>query len=753
VLELKAVPTAGSNRPLKVKSPGPRSPFEAERDVHVFDWLGVLFRYRYIAATVFCLTTVGALLHTYSQTPMYRAQARIEIDDERTTAVPGVANQDANYYQDPEPYYQTQYRILQGRELARKVVTKLRLQEVPEFNGRGPEPTTVGRAKNSVQAFVTSLWSNQLPDAAVSRPPDEGALVGAFVSRIDIQPVRNSHLVDVAFQSASGDLAARAANTLAEEYVQQNLDFRVASVAQSVTWLTDELGKQQTKVEDSERALSEYREKQNAPSLDDRENIVVARLSQLNDGVTRAKMVRIQKEAVYEQLKEAQATGAGADTVAPIVESASIQALKNRLADLQREKTRLSEKYGDKHPDIQKVNAGIQEANQQLTVETAKVTELVKNEYEAALAEERVLSKSLEDQKASVLDLSKKSVGYTVLQREAQSNRQVYDSLLQRQKELLVVQNSRSNNVRLIDRAEVPGAPFTPNTRSIWPIAFGLGLVLSVVACFGLDYLNDTIKTPEDVQRKLGLTALGIVPSVRGTKKKTPILAAQVPNEFRESFNELRTSLVFSRQEPGPKVIAVTSSQPREGKTTSTANIGLALAAMGARVLMIDADMRRPTLHDVLGLQNEQGLSEILNGEVRASSVIRKSNRSNLFAITAGAIPPNPSELLASGRMKQLIRAFGASESFDWVIIDTPPVLAVTDAVIIAPMVSGVVMVIGAEMTRRRLARRALETLLSAKPTLLGVVLNRVDFTRNWFYYTRYYGRTYRSYYARAANA
>src|SRR3977135_2145236 len=360
------------------------------------------------------------------------------------------------------------------------------------------------------------------------------------------------------------------------------------------------------------------------------------------------------------------------------------------------------------------------------------------------------MSRALEGAKADAQDLSKKSVNYNVMEREANSNRQVYQSLLQRANELKVSSNSRQNNVRVVDQAEGPKGPMAPAGRRTWLLALGVGLVLAVAVAYGLDYMNDTIKTPEDVTRRLKLPFLGLVPSVRGDKH--PMLSSSnVPHDFGEAFRSLRTSLISRFPTEGTKILVVTSAQPLEGKTTTACNIAMALAYGGARVLLIDADMRRPGLHRPLRPTNERGLSQVLIGQARVRDVIQRTVDPNLLAITAGRTPPNPSELLSSERMKTLLTNLPHGP-FDWIIIDTPPVLAVTDAVILAPMVSGVTFVVGAEMTRRRLAERALETIMSSRPRYAAVVLNRVDFAPHKNYYSRYYAHQYTKHYTDAAS-
>jgi capsular exopolysaccharide synthesis family protein len=279
-------------------------------------------------------------------------------------------------------------------------------------------------------------------------------------------------------------------------------------------------------------------------------------------------------------------------------------------------------------------------------------------------------------------------------------------------------------------------------------MALSIGFGLAVAVALGLDYMNDTVKTPEDVNQRLKLPFLGLVPTVHGDK--LPLLAsAGVPDDFGESFRALRTALVSRYTDPGTKLLVVTSAQPLEGKTITAANIAMALAYGGSRVLLIDADMRRPGLHRPLRLTNERGLAQVIAGQARVRDVIQRTVEPNLLAMTAGAPPQNPSELLASERMKTLMANLAVG-AFDWVLIDTPPVLAVTDAVILAPSVAGVVYVIGAEMTRRRLAQRALDTIQSSNPRSVTVVLNKVDFARNR-YYSRYYSHQSKSYYASAS--
>ena len=725
-------------------------------DLHILDRLAAVHRHRRLAITVFLLVVMVMMLQSYSTVPMFRAQARLLIEDERTTMVMGMSPNDPSFWMDPAPYFETQYEILRSRGLAERVVEKLSLSGIPELTGQDSEPRGIiaelRSARRSLFSSMRSLLSGPPPEGDAAASTDETATVAqaqALLSSLQVSPLEGTHLVDITVEGRSPEFTALAVNTLIGEYVQQNLDQRLQNTDKTLGWLEEELRRQQGKVVEGERALAEYRESQDALSLDDRQNIVVARLNQLNDTVTRAQTTRVQKQALYAQVKDISPDSAAVGSFPAIVQNPAVQGLRASLGDLESEKARLSERYGERHPDIVNLTASIEAVSGQLRAQIVSALEAIRNDYESALAEERNLRAQLEAQKRTAMDLDSKHVSYTVLQRESESTRMVYEGLLGREKELQVVANNRANNARVVDRAEVPAGPFAPNPRRDWLMAIVLGLMLGIGLAFGVEYLDDTIKTPEDVTRKLGRPLLGLVPAAQGTH--APLLSGAVPHDFGEAFRSLRTSLVFTSGGKSTRIIAVTSTQPLEGKTATACNMAMVLALGGHRVLLIDADMRRPSLHKAMGLSNAIGLSHVLAGQAKIREGVQRTHDPNLFVLSGGLPPPNPSELLSSGRMKHFLTSL-INGPFDWVIIDTPPVVAVTDAVLLMPAVSGVAFVIGSEMTRVGHVQRALEMLQSTGHlNLLGVVLNRVDFNRNKYYYNRYYGHSYKNYYGEAA--
>jgi len=717
-----------------------------DREVHLLDRLSVLYKHRKPAAGVFLAVIAWVMTGSYTTQPIYQARVRLLIEDE-TPGMGTPAEIAQNFaVPDPEVYLTTQFRILEGRQLGTRVVTRLGLHVVPEYNGQGPHPTPLAMAITNVKRFAMRPVRAVLGGGKETvQPPaapltDPSGYVDAFISHVQVQSVRGSRLVDVTFTGADPEFAQRAANTIAEEHVAQNLELKVQTLDKSLEWLAAEVARQRNQVEQSERALAEYRERKDAGALADNQNIIIARLNQLNNEVTRARTERFQKEAIWKQVQDA---GKSQDALGIIIQSPLVQSLRSSLSDLQRERVQLLERYGEKHPDVQKVNAQIADAERQYDAQIAKAVQNAHAEYEAALAEERSLTEDLQRQQGAATELNRKNIDYTVLQRAAESNQQLYNSLLTREKELRVIANSRANNVRVVDRAQL-GVLIAPNHRQDWMYALFFATLLALGIAFAIDYLDDTIKTPEDVTRRLRLQFLGLVPAIRGDQH--PLLTGAVPHDFGEAFRALRTSLVGRAADAGPHIIAVTSAQPLEGKTTTAVNMAMALAIGGSRVLLIDADMRRPSVHKVLRLSNECGLSQLLGAQARMREVVHRTHDPNLLVISGGRTPSNPSELLSSDRMRALVAGL-ESGPFDWVVIDTPPVLAVTDAVIVAPLVEAVSFVIGAEMTRWRLAERAVEILLSANPRAIAAVLNKVDFDRNKYYYSRYYGHQYKSYY------
>ena len=739
-------------------TPSVAAPLPASgQPVHVLDRLNAVFKHRRLAGAAFVLVVTVMMIQAYSTIPTYQASSRVQILDERSTQLTPISSNDPTYWQDPDQYYKTQYSILQSRALAKRVVEKLNLVNDPAFNGSGPRPrdpiSLLRQGRAAASAWFRSLIVKPTAPAArptgVNEDAHESGVINAFMGGLIILPETGTRLVTIQYRYSDPVFAAVAANAVADEYTAQNLDLRLENVDNALKYINDELSRQEQLVEKSQAALAQYRESNNALSLDSRTDSVAQRVNQTAEQLSQTRSTLIAKEQAYNQIKDVDPKSDAADQFSVIGNDPKVVDAKNALVKAQDDLKSLTDQgFGPGWPAVKTAQENAAAARRVLVATRANVIDRIRNEYRQLVSTEQAYASANEDAKKASMDLDRKSADYKVLENQATTQQQAYQTLLQRQKDLSLIKNSHANNVQVYERAEVSKFPIAPNPRREWIMALLAGVTVAFMLAFGLEYLDDTVKVPEDITRRLRLPMLGLVPAIRG--ERVPVLSDTVPHEFGEAFRSLRTSLVFTAGGEHGRIIAVTSSQPLEGKTTTAANLAIALALGGSRVLLIDADMRRPGLHKTLGMDNDTGLSHLLVGQARVRDVIRRTAEPNLLVITAGRTPPNPSELLSSERMRSFLQNLQTGP-FDWIVVDTPPVLAVTDAVILAPHVSSVVFVIGSEMTRRVHAERALETIRQSRPRSIAAVLNRVDFDRNKYYYSRYYGYQYKSYYGQGS--
>jgi polysaccharide biosynthesis transport protein len=588
------------------------------------------------------------------------------------------------------------------------------------------------------------------PEAAAAPAPDEtttqSRAIDAFLARLDVAPVRNSRLVDIKYRLGDPGLAQQIVNALGQAYIAQTLEFKFTASKQAGDWLEERLAEQRKIVEAAEARLQQYREQHDAiVPAEDRQNIVVQKLADLNAAVTRAKTERIQKEAAYDQIRAARNAPGGVDTFPAILTNSFIQQQKAQLAELQREFAQLSEKLGEKHPEIIKVKSALQTSQAKLSGEIEKVVQSVKTDYLAALAQERSLTAALDQQKTEALGMNRKAIEYGVLERDTKSSRQIYDSLMQRAKETGVSAELKTSNISVIDRAETPRSPVEPRLRS--GLAFGAAgaLLFAVCLTFFFEYFDNRIKTPEEIQSHLGVASLGLIPAVRVKGGASPALHRRPPGNFAEAIRTIRTNVLFGMPEAAARCVLVTSTAPGEGKSVIASNLAMSLAHSGSRVLLIDADMRKPRGHELLGAPKEPGLSNVIVGDTKLADAVRRTPIPGLWLLTAGKTPPNPAELLGSDRFRDLLLSL--ETRFDWIVIDSAPIMAVADASVMAHRASGVLFVVGSEMTSRHAALKAVEQLIRCRGRIIGAVLNRVALDRDRYYYSHYYSRDYQAYY------
>jgi capsular exopolysaccharide synthesis family protein len=748
----EAVFRPAGDTPVREGYPGyPDTPQRGAGEVHLLDYVRVLYKRRWIALSAFTVVALLVTVYTFTVTPVYQATTKllIESDTPNVVSFKEVINEE----QARADYYQTQYNILQSRTLARRTIDALHLWDYKEFAAK--KPRMLVSITGGVMAFFGKPATKDVGVPDATETTAESKAIDAFLKRVTISPVRNSRIVDVKFESADPQVSTDVVNGLAQGYIDQNLEFKFLSTKEASDWLGQRLAEQRKQVEAAEARLQQYREQNDAISLKDHENIVVQKLSDLNAAVTQAKTDRLQKEAQYRQLTSLRSNNSAAlDTFPAILSNSFIQQQKGELLQLQTQYAQLSERLGDKHPEIIKTKSAIQLAQVKLDGEIGKVVQSVKNEYLAALAKENSLVGALDQQKGEALTMNRKAIDYGVLERDVESSKQIYESLMQRAKETGVSTELKTSNIRIVDRAETPRKPYSPDY--VMNLLLGLlgGGTLGVGLAFFFEYLDSHIKTPDEIRAHLKMPALGMLPEVNSkhlSEGAYPLLGGKISQGFAEAFRAVRTNIIFSSAEEGTRTLVVTSTGPGEGKTTFSANLAISLAQAGQRVLLIDADMRKPKLHQAFGVAQEPGLSNLLVGTAKSSQCVRRTRSAGLWVLPAGKIPPNPAELLGSQRFRDFL--IGVKEPFDWILLDSPPVMAVIDAAVVAHRATGVVFVVGAEMTSRHNASSAIRQLENAHAKFVGAVLNKVQIEKHHYYYSPYYRKEYGQYYAKSGTA
>ena len=737
----------------------PYFPPEEEKEVHLRDYWRVIRKRLWIVLAVFLITMVVTAIHTFTQRPVYRGTATIQINIENPQIVDFKEIFTVNMW--AQDYYQTQYRILESRSLAKRVVRKLKLWEHAEFVPRPPSSFQKwkGEIRSAIGDVLRSM--NILPprkadpmgDLGLGQedPEDEkeAPYISLLLGGLKIEPVKESRLARLHFDSHSPDLAGKVPNILAAEYILMNLESRVHTTEEAKKWLASQLDDLKAKVEKADEALQEFGSKNDIISLDDKENITVQRLNDLNEALAKAESERMAKEAIYRQVR--QNKGRAFEALPSILENKLIQDLKQSYIQLEAQYMKLSETFKPNYPEMVKLKNQMETTERRLNLEVDKIIASIKNEYESSLRKEALLRTAFEEQKTKAMEMQQKSIRYNILKREADTNRDLYKSLLQRMKEVGVSAGFNASNVQVVDRAEIPQGPYKPDRRRSLLLAAVIGLFLGIGLTFFFEYLDNTVKTPEDIEQQIRLPSFGMVPEVscerrsklpRGRLHPVELIASNQPRSIlSEAYRNIRTSLLLSFSEQPPRKIVVTSANPLEGKTTTLINTAISLSQTGARVLIVDADMRRPRVHKVFDRKNGAGLSNFLSGNTKLWTVIHRSNIDNLYYIPAGPVPPNPAELIGSNLFRDMVQAL--AERFDHVLIDAPPLAGFADSVILSTMVDGVILVVSSGKTPRMSLQRAKEALHQVHAKILGVVINRVNIHHHeysdYYRYNDYY--------------
>jgi capsular exopolysaccharide synthesis family protein len=708
------------------------------REPHLLDYLIILRKHQWLIATFLLTVMTVVTIASFKTKPIYQAAARVEVDKEsqNTLPFPGV-----NYdeYVDMDNYAETQVKILQSETLALQTINQLNLRQYPEF---GASP---------------GLLALPHPGAALTRP----AILGAFLGRLSVKRVPNSRLVEVQFESGDPELAARVANAHVQNYIEQNFRSKYDATTQASGFLSQELEELRIKVEKSEDARVTYERQNQIWLIDEKQNITTQTLGDLNKAVTEAQTALASSEAFYRM-----AASGNVDLLPQVRSSPVIQELTKRKSDLDDSYAAALEQYGPNFPKVQRIAGQKKEVDDQLARAQKIMVGSIKEDYDTARQHFELLQEALDRQKTESNELAEKLVQYHILEHDAESNKQLYDSLLQKLKEAGITAGLRSSNIRVVDPALVPTAPAGPQKARNIVLGFLVGLVGGIGLALFREYLDNTVKSPDDVESLAGLPSLAVVPALPGSDghhghwrrlshKTAPqnvsgprvetLSHTQPKSQISEAFRALRTSLLLSQAEHPPQVILVTSALPREGKTTSAVNLAVTLAQLGDRTLLMDSDMRKPGIRRALNLPigKDNGLSSYLAGVAGLDEIVYPHPTiSNLATMITGPVPPSPADLLSSYRMRDAISEL--RRRFKFIVIDSPPIMAATDAVIVSSLTDGVLLVVRSGDTPKEAFTRTRDLLGAVKSRVLGVVLNAVDSSAPDYYYSyRYYPYAY----------
>jgi capsular exopolysaccharide synthesis family protein len=652
----------------------------------------VASEWRWLILGTIAVALAGAIVLTFLTTPLYRASAVLEINPP-TVEILDPQKSGTRMQQNDRDFLVTQYGLLASRNLAQRVAQDLNLSGNPEVVPEG-----------------------------IDRATGLKVATGALMSGFEVEPVQGSRLVQIAFTSPSPALAAQITNSYADNFINSNLERRYEASSYARQFLERQIAKTKSELEKTERQLVAYAQAQGLISTGgqqgqaagDTNSLEGASLIALNEALAQAQSKRIAAEQRYRQ--------AGRINASQTIES---------TAPLRAERARVQAEYQEKlarfkpdYPEMVQIRSRLEALDQQIARETGTVsggsTSSLLAEYQAAAAEERTLQARVAQLKGSVLAERGNRIQYNILQREVDTNRSLYDALLQRYKEIGVAGGIGTNTVSVVDRAEVPGAPSSPNLMLNLLIALALGAIAGMGAALALEFLNDTIKTPDDVREKLRLPSLGVVPKKKGNEPLSEELKDQT-SPISEAYFSLQTSIQFTTDSGAPKTLLITSTRAAEGKSSTTLALAQGFARLGKSVLLIDSDLRKPAF--VTGLEPNEGLSKLLTNSEPLSQHVMKTQFEGLSLLPCGPLPPNPAELLSSPRLKAIIAE--ASAAYDMVIVDGPPVLGLADAPLLAGTCRGTLLVIESGKTRTKAAIDATNRLKAAGGNIVGAVLTK----------------------------
>lgn len=719
---------------------------EIDDSLHLRDLLRIIFKRKWWILSVTALMLVVSTLNTLMETPQYRATTTIQIDRQAQRVVDYRDASGATELYDDGQFFQTQIELLRSKALAERVMETLRLDLDRKPNGNPVAPANDKSGETAVERddwigrILNTLRKRSEPSVKDVQQLDRESVVGSLRGSMQVEPVPNSRLVRINVVGADPALAARVANAWAEAYTKSNLERKVDASSYARTFLEQELGKAKVRLEESENSLVQYTRQKQILSVDEKTNPLTTNFTDFSAALAKAEQERIRAEANYDEVKRTLSTSRD------LLENKALATFRESKAKLELEYQQQLRTYKPGHPSMQALQAQIELAEQRIQSESKAITGSVestaKAAFDSAKAQEERLRARVETSKRSILDVQDQGIRYNILKREVDTNREMYSGLLQRLKEVGVTAMVGTNNVSVVDKADVPLFPFRPDVFRGGMTGLLLGLMAGLALAFVVEYMDDSIKFPDEVERFTGLPLIGVIPKVNVSKSSPEDQATREPRSaLAEAYRSVRTALQFSTSRGAPRTIVVTSCTKNEGKTTSAMALAVALSQMGKRVLIVDGDMRNPTLHRMFDTDHASGLSNVLSSDTEPISVTRKTDFPNLYLITAGPLPPNPAELLSGPGLVNLLDP-GASH-FDHIVIDAPPILGIADAIILCNQVDASLFVIESGKTRKAAIRNAIRRLRQSGTAPLGAILTKLGSDMTMYGYESdfyYYG-------------
>jgi capsular exopolysaccharide synthesis family protein len=706
------------------------SDHETGEEVHLRDYLKIIMKRKRIVLTFFISVVITVFVLTLMMTPLYKSMVVIKIDKDSPDpiSVMGIkGDRDAGYYA-------TQYEILRSETISERVIKKLNLDKNKDFL---PVQSSLSKIINAVESPVkgaVTYLSSILATASSSKatpyvnstyaekeiPP---YLIRSLIGRLEVLPVKNSQMVQVSFISHKPELSMMVTNAVAEAYIEYDLDSRIAATQQAKDFLTKQIEIAKEKLEDSEEKLNDYASKNRIIFFGaEKQGVNIKNFSDITSALSAATTERMQKEALLRELHES----SGTDN--PIImNNPLIQELKKQQALLESEYSNLSKTFTSDYPKMQSLQKQIDSISRKIEREKSYTLKSVESDYKASLKKEGAFAKAFQTQQKNVLDFQEKAAQYATLKREADVNKELHNGLLQKLNEVSVAAMSKSTSIQVVDRARYPTYPYKPDTTQNMLLGIVFGLVGGIGLAFSVEYFDNTVRDVHDIDKRVNIPTLGMIPFQEYADSSRGLMIEQSKeiSAFTEAFRSIGVHLLSSSAKL-PKAILVTSAAEKEGKTTVCTSTAVALSESVGNGIIIDADLRRPRLHDIFDLDNSAGLSTVLSGEVSLDnmddSIIRPTSINGLSVMTSGPIPLNPSELLLSSRIKDLIETLGAK--FNFIILDSVPLMGMPESVYLSKIVDGTILVVKGGGTSKDALTEAARIFHNVDAKILGIVLN-----------------------------